>query len=100
MKHPHIFAAGLFGALSLVSASSAASLQDTMDSCLNKHANTSQAAAVVLECTAAAGKLSDCKVVENNASKGFGDAAVCVAEALPVGSKTGTIRVPLRFTGG
>jgi hypothetical protein len=99
MKHPLIFVAGLLGAASVVSASSAASLQDTMDSCLNKHANTTQAASVVLECTAAGGKLSECKVVENSASAGFGEAAVCVAEALPVGSKTGTIRVPLRFTG-
>jgi hypothetical protein len=101
MKHPRVFAIGLFGALGMVGATSAASLQDTMESCLNKHANTTQAASVVLECTAGGGKLNDCKVVEENApSKGFGEAALCVATAIPVGSKTGTIRVPLRFAGG
>lgn len=100
MKHPRIFAIGLLGSLSMVGATQAASLQDSMEACLNKHANTQQSASVVLECTAGGGKLNDCKVVENSSStKGFGDAALCVAEALPVGSKTGTIRVPLRFTG-
>jgi hypothetical protein len=100
MKHPLIFAAGLVASLALVGATSAASLQDTMESCLNKHANTTQAASVVLECNAAGGKLNDCKVVEDNSpSKGFADAALCVASALPIGAKTGTIRVPLRFTG-
>ena len=100
MKYPHLFVVGLLGSFVTVGAASAASLQDTMESCLNKHANTSEAAAVTLECTAAGGKLTACKVVDNNASKGFGEAALCVADALPIGSKTGVIRVPLRFTGG
>jgi hypothetical protein len=100
MKHPRVFAIGLFAAMSMVGASSAASLQDTMESCLSKHANTTEAANVVLECTAAGGKLDGCKVVENSGAKGFGDAAICVASALPIGSKSGSIRVPLRFTGG
>ena len=46
------------------------------------------------------GKLSDCKVVENSAAgKGFDKAALCVAAFLPIGAKTGTIRVPLKFQG-
>jgi hypothetical protein len=100
MKQLRYLTVGVLASLALAGAASAASLQDTMESCLNKHANTTQAASVVLECTAGGGKLSACKVVEDNSpSKGFADAALCVADAIPVGSKTGTIRVPLRFTG-
>ena len=50
--------------------------------------------------TAAGGKLADCKVVESNGSKGFEKAAMCVADALPIGTKTGDIKVPIRFPGG
>ncbi|GAA0559013.1 hypothetical protein GCM10008942_04360 [Rhizomicrobium electricum] len=52
----------------------------------------------MLECTAADGKLSDCKVLEAPApAAGFDKAALCVAEALPVGSRTGSIKVPIKF---
>ncbi len=55
----------------------------------------------MLQCTAADGKLSNCTVVENNAkAKGFDQAAICVAQALPMGAKTGDIKVPIRFAGG
>ena len=51
--------------------------------------------------TADAGKLSDCKVVDNSAAgKGFDKAAMCIAEKLPMGAKTGTVKVPFRFPGG
>ena len=54
----------------------------------------------MLECNAGGGKLGGCKVVDNSApGKGFDKAAVCVAGFLPVGAKTGTIRVPVKFTG-
>ena len=48
-----------------------------------------------------AGKLSGCKVLEDSkAGKGFDKAALCVADALPMGSKTGVVKVPMRFPGG
>jgi hypothetical protein len=100
MKRPILMAVGIVAALAFVGQASAAGLQDQIQNCLEKHANTSQAAAITLECTAADGKLSACKVVDSNApSKGFEAAAVCVAQVLPVGGKTGVIRVPLRFPG-
>ena len=87
--------------LAFAGASSAADFQASMSKCLTKHANTRDAAMVMLECTADAGKLSGCKVLEDNkAGKGFDKAALCVAEALPMGSKTGTVKVPMRFQGG
>ncbi len=67
--------------------------------CVDKFATTSSAASVTLECSAAAGKLGACKVVDNSApGKGFDRAAVCVAAFLPMGTKTGMVRVPVRFT--
>jgi hypothetical protein len=39
-------------------------------------------------------------VLDNSAGgKGFDKAALCVADYLPVGGKTGTIKVPVRFPG-
>lgn len=102
MKKVIITTIAAVGMLASANASSAGSnLQGEMTRCLNKHANVKQAAKVTLECTAAGGKLSGCKVVESEApSKGFEAAAICVASALPMGDKSGVIRVPLRFTGG
>ena len=86
--------------LSLVGASSAGSFEESMSKCLTKHANTRDAATVMLECTAADGKLSNCSVVsDSSGGKGFDKAALCVAEALPMGSKTGQVKVPMRFPG-
>lgn len=101
MKYSIHLAAGTVAAFVFVGqASAAGSFQDQMDSCLSRFANTHDAALVVVECTAGAGKLSDCKVVESNGSaKGFDKAAMCVADALPMGSKTGAIKVPIRFPG-
>ncbi len=102
MKYSLRMAGGIVGSLMLVTATSAGtSFQDHMDNCLEKFANTHDSAMVMLECTAADGKLSACKVLESNApSKGFEKAALCVAEALPMGSKVGDIKVPIRFAGG
>ncbi len=92
---------GVALSLAFAGASSAADFQESMSKCLTKHANTRDAAMVMLECTADAGKLSGCKVLEDTkAGKGFDKAALCVAEALPMGSKTGTVKVPMRFPGG
>ena len=95
-------AAGVLGAFILSGSAfaDAAGLKNATSSCLTKHANTHDAAAVTLECTAADGKLGDCKVVDNSGSKGFADAAVCVASYLPIGDKTGQVRLPVRFPGG
>jgi hypothetical protein len=83
------------------SASAAGGFEDQMGRCLQQYANTRDAAQVMLECTADAGKLGDCKVVENSAAgKGFDKAAMCIAEKLPMGSKSGAVKVPFRFPGG
>ena len=96
-----IIAVGVASLMGLAMASSAnAGFEEKMGSCLSKHANTKDAASVVLECNADAGKLSGCKVVSDSAAgKGFDKAALCVASYLPIGAKTGVIKVPVRFPG-
>jgi hypothetical protein len=91
---------GVALSLSLVGASSAGSFEESMSRCLTKHANTRDSAMVMLECTADGGKLANCTVVsDSSGGKGFDKAALCVADALPMGSKTGTVKVPMRFPG-
>jgi hypothetical protein len=91
---------GVLISLVLASASAAASFEESMARCISKHANTRDAATVMLECSADGGKLSDCKVLQDSAAgKGFDKAALCVADALPMGSKTGQVKVPMRFPG-
>jgi hypothetical protein len=88
-------------ALAFANQATAGSFEESMGKCLTKNANTRDAAVVMLECTADGGKLTECKVLENSApNKGFDKAALCVADALPMGSKTGTVKVPMRFPGG
>ncbi len=100
MKNIAVAAATLLAMASAASSVNAADFKAQMDKCLSQYANGEQAAVVTLECTADAGKLSACKVVASEApSKGFEKAALCVADALPMGSKSGTVRVPIRFTG-
>jgi hypothetical protein len=100
MKKSVVFVAALSALMMVVAPASAADLSAQMGKCLTKYANTHQAASVMLECTADAGKLGNCKVVQSDApSKGFENAAICVAEVLPMGGKSGTIRVPMRFPG-
>ena len=96
---------GLIGGISLslvlAGAASAASFEESMSRCLSKNANSRDAATVMLDCNADGGKLSACKVLSDSApGKGFDKAALCVAEVLPIGSKTGQVKVPLRFPGG
>ena len=98
-------AVSLFGgiALSFALAGSvgAASFQESMSKCLVKNANTRDAATVMLQCTASGGKLGGCTVVSDSApGKGFDKAALCVAEVMPIGDKTGEIKIPMRFPGG
>lgn len=87
--------------LSIVGSAAAASYDDNARACLTKFANVSESAQVMLECTAASGSLTACKVLEDSAppEKGFDKAALCVAALLPVGSRTGVTRVPIAFTG-
>lgn len=101
MKNILKIAGGFALALACVSQASAGSFEDSMGKCLTKNANTRDAAVVMLECTADAGKLTGCKVLENSQpNKGFDKAALCVADALPMGAKTGVVKVPMRFPGG
>jgi phage-related minor tail protein len=102
MKYSTAFFGAIVASLALVGNAVAAggSYQDQVDKCVSQYANDHDSAAITLECTADAGKLSACKVVESTTSlKGFEKAAMCVAEFLPVGSKTGQIKVPVRFPG-
>ena len=101
MKKSIALAGGILGSLIIAGSSLAdGGFAEHMSACVDKFASGSDSASVVLECSAAGGKLADCKVVENSAAgKGFDKAALCVAAFLPIGSKTGTIRVPLKFQG-
>lgn len=95
------FVGGVLGALVMAgsAAADAKSYQAAVERCLGQYANSSDSATVMLECSAAAGKLGDCKVLDNSGGKGFGQAAMCVAKEIPVGDKTGTLKVPVRFAG-
>jgi hypothetical protein len=88
-----------FAAVAAFSAAgSAASLSEQFSMCVAKFANPKVEASVMLECTAADGKLTSCKVLEAPSPLGgFDKAAMCVADAIPVGSKTGSIKVPVKF---
>jgi hypothetical protein len=75
-------------------------LSETFSHCVEQFANAKMSAQVMLECKAEGGKLSDCKVLDAPSPvNGFDKAAMCVASALPIGSKTGTIKVPIHFDG-
>jgi hypothetical protein len=102
MKYPIAIAAGLAASLFVAQSTLAAGgFEEAMGACLAKHANTRDAAQVMLECNADGGKLSACKVVSDSAAgKGFDKAAVCIAEKLPMAGKTGAVKVPFRFPGG
>jgi len=92
---------GLGLSLVLVSATSAASFEDSMNHCRDKNVNSKDEALVMLQCSATGGKLSDCKVLSNSQpGKGFDKAALCVADVLPMGAKTGQVNVPVRFPAG
>jgi hypothetical protein len=100
MKYSIHIATGFVVALAFAGQASASAFEERMNSCLDRFANAHDAALVVLQCTAGNGKLSDCKVAESNGtSKGFDKAAMCVADALPMGSKVGDIKIPIRFAG-
>jgi len=91
-----ILLAGAAMAAVLAMPAQAGSLAEQFASCAQKF-SVNKAASVMLECTAADGKLSDCKVVDAGAIAGADKAAICVADALPVGSRTGSIKVPIKF---
>jgi hypothetical protein len=101
MKNVIALMGGVILSLALATVSSAASFEESMSRCLSKNANARDAATVMLDCNAEAGKLSGCKVISETApGKGFDKAALCIADVLPIGSRTGEVKVPLRFPGG
>ncbi|GAA0539914.1 hypothetical protein FHS83_003772 [Rhizomicrobium palustre] len=86
----------LAGAVMIAAPCAAGSLAEQFSSCAAKF-SVKSTASVMLECNAADGKLNDCKVVTADGAANADKAALCVAEALPVGSKTGSIKVPIKF---
>lgn len=99
MKKIMSVVAGTAALLAFSASVSAAGLADQFNLCVNKFANPKLEATVMLDCVAADGKLTACKVIENSSNvAGFDKAAMCVAEVLPIGSKTGPIKVPVKFT--
>jgi hypothetical protein len=101
MKNIIAICGGISLSFALTGATVAGSFEDSMARCLTKNANTKEAAVVMLGCNANAGKLSGCKVIsDSQPGKGFDKAALCVADALPMGGKTGEVKVPMRFPGG
>ena len=101
IKKSFALAMGVVGGLAITTGALAeGSFQEHYSDCVDRFASTSTQASVTLECNADGGKLGGCKVVDNSApGKGFDKAAMCVAGYLPIGAKTGVIRVPVRFTG-
>jgi hypothetical protein len=99
MKNSIAIAGGIIGSFLIAGTSLAdGGFSAHVSQCVEKFANPAMGASVMLECTATDGKLADCKVVENSVpGKGFDKAAMCVATFLPMGSKTGTVRVPVKF---
>ena len=94
------FAAVVASVTTMANSAFAASLTDEFSNCVQKFANDRQSASVILECNASDGKLSDCRVtVGPTPENGFDKAALCVASILPIGSRTGTVKVPIRFQG-
>ncbi|MDZ4369917.1 MAG: energy transducer TonB [Phenylobacterium sp.] len=92
--------AGIAISFAMTGAASAQSFQESMAKCLTKNANTRDAATVMLQCTANGGKLSGCSVLSDSApGKGFDKAALCVAQAMPMGDKSGDVKIPMRFPG-
>jgi len=99
MRPIHALLAGLACSLTVTSASLAdGAFADKMNDCIDKFVKSNNAAKVVLDCVAKDGKVSDCKVVENSApAQDFDKAAMCVASSLPMGAKTGPVRLPIMF---
>lgn len=92
-----------FGAAALLFAAvpaGAVDLQEQFSNCASKFAtgHVSDAQSVMLQCTAADGKLTNCTVLEApNPPNGYDKAALCAADYVPIGSRTGSVKVPFRF---
>lgn len=93
-------AIGLVSFAAFSAAAAAGSLADDFAVCAAKYNVPKKLdATVVLSCNAADGKLEDCKVIETPEPKAvMSMAATCIATRLPIGSKTGETRVPIKFT--
>ncbi|MDE2181752.1 MAG: hypothetical protein KGJ78_01885 [Alphaproteobacteria bacterium] len=91
---------GVAALLAVAAPAGASNLADQFAICASRYATGHQTdvASVMLECTAADGKLSDCKVLEApTPPNGYDKAALCAADYLPIGTRTGTVKVPFRF---
>jgi len=98
MKKSLAIIGGIAASLLLTGNVLAEGFQTHVTECVERFADPNMAASVTLECMAGGGKLSDCKVVNTTVTgKGFDKAAICIADFLPMGSKTGSVRVPLKF---
>ncbi len=98
MKTLNVVMTAAAAVFALSTASMAGGLADQFAACAAKFANPKASAMVMLECNAGDGKLSDCKVLEApTPANGFDKAAMCVAQVLPIGSRTGAIKVPVKF---
>lgn len=92
------FSVGVAGMLATTGSALAGDLSVQFAKCVSTYADPHRTVSVMLECTAAGGKLSDCKMTEGpSPAVGFDKAAMCVADILPIGDKTGTVKVPIRF---
>lgn len=100
MKFDKCFAMAA-AAIFLAMPASAGNLTEVFHKCVSTYATSTQSATVTLECTAADGKVSNCKVTDGPFPRdGFDKAALCVADALPIGNKTGIISFPIKFEHG
>lgn len=100
MKFERCFAVAAWAAILAVPAA-AGDLTEVFHKCVTTYATSTQGATVTLECVAADGKVSNCKVTDGPTPRaGFDRAALCVAAALPIGNKTGTITFPIKFEQG
>lgn len=101
MRATNLVLTGILFAAMAVTPSFAGNFAEEFSKCVTKHARSIKEATVTLECTAADGKVNNCKVVEAPVPlNGFDKAALCVADALPVGNKTGVIKFPIKFEAG
>lgn len=93
------FVALAFATLAAVPAT-AGDLNEVFKKCVTQYGRSVKDATVTLECMASDGKVSGCKVVDAPVpADGFDKAALCVADSLPIGNKTGEIKFPIKFTG-
>ena len=97
MKTTTIMAA-MSVAFLMAASASAVDVASQYAKCRERYTNPFMGATVILACTATEGKLSECKIAEApTPAAGFDKAALCVAQVLPMGTRTGPVTVPIKF---